>query len=530
MPETPPVVVIGSGLSGISAAVASLAAGASVLMLDAGLTLPDSTREEMAALADLPPWRWDAAGTAAIQAKTETTTGGVKEKKLFGSDFASRSLEHWPQELREARFYSSFARNGLGNIWGCGLLPMRADDMGDWPIALADLEEDYRAVLRFMPLAGRRDSLEALLPLYCAPRPHALSSQGSALLARMEKKRAALEERGVFFGASRLAGSFAGENGREGCRQCGMCMYGCPYGVLYSGGTTLRDLETDPRFTYRSGVVVHKLEQEAGVVRVYAADLQGRNLEPLTAGRVLLCAGTPASTRIMLLSLGLIGRPVRIKTSEQCYMPLLVRDANPCLEHEAMHTMCQAYWLLNGPEGRGNCVHLSLYGYNDLYAKALAGLFGRMQGPLLPLAGIFLRRLFFAFCYLHSDLSADLIAEIRDDAAATLRITGNPNHESRKAFAAVHKKLRSVRGLTGLSPLPLYKGTKPPGGGNHFGGSFPMARDPHGLQTDIWGRVAGLDRVHVADASCFPSITATTITLSVMANAHRIARHAAAMP
>ena len=50
-----------------------------------------------------------------------------------------------------------------------------------------------------------------------------------------------------------------------------------------------------------------------------------------------------------------------------------------------------------------------------------------------------------------------------------------------------------------------------------------MKKAPGALETDALGRLSGLQRVHLVDASVLPSIPATTITLSVMANAHRIA-------
>jgi choline dehydrogenase-like flavoprotein len=45
----------------------------------------------------------------------------------------------------------------------------------------------------------------------------------------------------------------------------------------------------------------------------------------------------------------------------------------------------------------------------------------------------------------------------------------------------------------------------------------------HPIVTDRLGRPNGLQRVYVVDASTFPSISATTITLTAMANARRIA-------
>ncbi len=57
---------------------------------------------------------------------------------------------------------------------------------------------------------------------------------------------------------------------------------------------------------------------------------------------------------------------------------------------------------------------------------------------------------------------------------------------------------------------------------------MPMGRDSqeHPIVTDRLGRPHGLKRVHVIDASTFPSISATTITLTAMANARRIASEA----
>jgi hypothetical protein len=68
-----------------------------------------------------------------------------------------------------------------------------------------------------------------------------------------------------------------------------------------------------------------------------------------------------------------------------------------------------------------------------------------------------------------------------------------------------------------------------PGRGFHTGGSFPMeAGAPGATQSDMLGRPGGFTRVHAVDSTVFPSVPATTITFTVMANAHRIGTEAAA--
>jgi choline dehydrogenase-like flavoprotein len=85
---------------------------------------------------------------------------------------------------------------------------------------------------------------------------------------------------------------------------------------------------------------------------------------------------------------------------------------------------------------------------------------------------------------------------------------------SRKLFKC-SKYLRTI------PLLPLLQMGKP-GEGAHVGGTFPMRHTPGELETDILGRLMGMRRTHIVDASVFPSVPSTTITLSVMANAHRI--------
>ena len=54
-----------------------------------------------------------------------------------------------------------------------------------------------------------------------------------------------------------------------------------------------------------------------------------------------------------------------------------------------------------------------------------------------------------------------------------------------------------------------------------------MREKPGAFESDRLGRPHGWSRVHAVDATVLPSVPATTITFSVMANAHRIGWEAA---
>jgi hypothetical protein len=71
-------------------------------------------------------------------------------------------------------------------------------------------------------------------------------------------------------------------------------------------------------------------------------------------------------------------------------------------------------------------------------------------------------------------------------------------------------------------PMMFFSGS---GKSYHFGGSFPHSDAPADgpLTTDRLGRMEKWSRIHLIDASVFPTVPATTFTLTAMANAHRIA-------
>ena len=152
--------------------------------------------------------------------------------------------------------------------------------------------------------------------------------------------------------------------------------------------------------------------------------------------------------------------------------------------------------------------------------------FGPLAGALSPLIEHLSRRLIVAQAFLHSDVSSRIeVRLVKSGHDVGLRLDESHNPATPAAVRRVRKKLSAVFrrvGLLALTPLSRVGLT---GSSFHCGGTFPMRGNPSGLESDTLGRPAGLRRVHLVDASVLPSIPATTITLSAMANAHRIATH-----
>jgi choline dehydrogenase-like flavoprotein len=125
--------------------------------------------------------------------------------------------------------------------------------------------------------------------------------------------------------------------------------------------------------------------------------------------------------------------------------------------------------------------------------------------------------------FLHSDESPAMTMTLkRSGEKDFLQLDAQPNPESRRTVKKVLRELLSqTRRLGGVVVPPMLQLAKP-GRSFHSGGSLPMRAQPGKFESDTLGRPHGWSRVHAVDASVLPSIPATTITFSVMANAHRI--------
>ncbi len=157
-------------------------------------------------------------------------------------------------------------------------------------------------------------------------------------------------------------------------------------------------------------------------------------------------------------------------------------------------------------------------------------MFGPLFGLAKPGVNAVLSRLLILQGYLHSDLSPSMEVTLRRENAEgkrELHIAGAARSPATTlALKRVTRKLWRIRRSLRAVPASPMLHVPPPGRGFHSGGTFPMSSQPGGFQTDVLGRPVGFQRLHVVDSTCLPSIPATTITFSVMANAHRIAsRH-----
>ncbi|WP_447984323.1 GMC oxidoreductase [Nitrospira sp. Nam74] len=504
---------------------ALLKQGAEVTMLDAGVELEPERSKVLDTLSSSTPDKWSETSLSLLKGHVAGYVRAMPRKLSYGSDFPYRDVKGGLKVIQSGvEVVSSCARGGLSNVWGSAVLPYRAGDIRDWPINVDELAPHYQAVFDFMPLAAQRDDLEGEFPLYSRHyAPLKPSSQARALMYDLHASREVLRKEGIRYGQARLAVQAGAFPEQGGCIYCGMCLYGCPRKLIYNSAQSVETLKAQTGFDYRTDVAVDRVVENANGIELVCRHPSNQLPFTLRGERVYLAGGVIGTAKIMLASVGAYGKRLTIKDSQYFLLPLLRFKRTKEVAREPLHTLAQTFFEIGACIPQGNPAHLQAYTYNDLYQRTLESRFGALFQISGRLSDSLLGRIIILQGYLHSNDSSALSVRLEHrEVADQLVLEAMINPRSKAHVESISRKLlRCSRHLRAVPILPLLQIGKP-GQGSHIGGTFPMRRSPERFETDVHGRFSGMRRVHIVDASVFPSVPPTTITLSVMANAHRI--------
>jgi choline dehydrogenase-like flavoprotein len=512
------ILIIGSGPSAAAVAlVASAKDDVSVQVIDPGQRLDDDREALLHSVSDLQPRDWPAdVQTKLASPALPEVEGELPQKRQFGSDFPFRDvgqLGRYSVTPGGNRQPISGAYGGFSNVWG-------AETLAQWPVTHDELYPHYRAILREIPFAGRADDYEEMFPLFGEPEPlPAMSPAITAVETAYVRHKAYVRSRGVTVGAARLALH------ADSCIRCGLCLTGCPYGLIYSASQTFDELIRAGSVRYRERALAVKVGEDADGAWADIRDVAGGATERVRADHVFVACGGVGSTRLVLGSARAHVRRVDLAESVQLVMPFLSRRPAPDPASVSTFTLNQLNLLIEFGRPGLDMAHFHLYPYNRGFDDALpARIRARPR-----LANAVLRRTVAGLGYLPSWHSPKVRLDVREIRAGELpdiALSAVPQAGMRRAIVQVIARLLAVAPALDLWPGAPALSISGPAKSYHVGGGLPhvSGRPKDGeMETDTLGRLAEWSHVHVVDGAVFPNVPATTFTLTVMANAHRIA-------
>jgi choline dehydrogenase-like flavoprotein len=524
------ILIVGSGPSAAAVALAlEPMTEVKITVVDLGGELESERMRARSTMAGTSPDQWSPGDLELLSSPPKPSSPGqIPTKQIYGSNFPFENfgqLNAVTADQSANKLVVSGAYGGFSNTWGAQMMPYSTGTFRTWPISRRDLEPHYREILRQVPYSGESDDLEETFPLLGTPdHLPKVSHRTAAVLRRYERRRIAVRQHGVTAGHARLA--LKGSS----CRLCGLCMTGCAYELIYSASQTFDQLRARGRVNYQSGLLVHRIEEDAtGRVSVHAIESATGRLQTFTADRVFLGAGAIGTTRIVAGSLGLTDRSITLAESAQFMMPFISLRPIPELTQDGEFTLNQFNLFVTFDSDGKDAALVHCYPYNDIMLSSIPAFLS--SGPLRAITQSGLRHLTVGLGYLPSWASPSVELRIgRPPAEGTLpqiRVTSHENDATKPMLNRVIRQLRRSGRALDIHPIPGQTKISGAAKSYHYGGSFAMQEKVLGdFSSDLLGRVGSWRNVHLVDASVFPTVPATTFTLTIMANAHRIATEA----
>ena len=395
----------------------------------------------------------------------------------------------------------------------------RRADLADFPFTEAELAPSFEAVAKRIGISGRNpDDLAEYFGVDAWAQPAIpLDRLHESLLRNYLRHREALVASGFRLGRARLAALAEDAGERRGCSRSGLCLWGCPRESLYSARYDLRTLAARANFVHEPGFVVDRLEPAGGAWNVCGRTTRGEARGSRTARRIVVAAGTLATTGIVMRSLPGFGETRLINLPMAAFALWLPRSLGAARE--------------SGP----GFAQLA-FTQDDADVGAICGFLFSTQGlPVAefirhsPLARRHSVRLFrtllssliVANCFFPGHLSASSMRRERD---GSVRVVGGAKPALAGAVARTRARLERAFRRSGAWLLPGSFTAGATGGDAHYAGSLPMRKAPGMGETSAAAEVAGLPGVFVADAAAMPSLPAKSHTLALMACADRVGR------
>jgi hypothetical protein len=260
---------------------------------------------------------------------------------------------------------------------------------------------------------------------------------------------------------------------------------------------------------------------------VIARELATGLMRRFVADRVYVACGAMGTTRVIANSLGLFDVDLPMLESRQFVLPLLSLRATEDPRDKPDFTLNQFNVIVAPGGGSADISTLHFYTFNPAFIGGLPSVLRARAAQRLQVQ--LLRRLTVAFGYLPSWNSSRLRIHVgpRRDVLELpdFRVSSEPPPPGQgQMLRAILLRLLQSATVLDLYPLIPMLRLSAAGKSYHWGGSFPhTVGRPTMLSSDRLGRVGSWERIHLVDASVFPTIPAMTFGLTVMANAHRIA-------
>ena len=510
-------IIVGAGPSSVSAAWPLVKSGKKVLMVDAGADQISSESQNnsfsLLSLRDGSHGNFFQGNDA-----SKLITKGFSSPKLraSGEDF-NQYLEINKLDPNNFTLTGLVGAGGLSRIWGAACSCYDDYDLINSYVKYKDLLPSYIEIARRIGMSGNNSSSIASfigdqLPLQGALEQTPLIKK---LLSSYGTKK---NSNGFLMGETLTAVTSKALGSRGACLGEMRCMWGCPHQSIYSAKSDVQQLLSFANFEFKQNVVVDDLIRSESNDWIVAGVKVGSGKRVSFFGKkILLGMGTFATTRLIMKTFLPKEKNLRVlhnpAFSGAMLIPSFVGRQLPSRGYGGSQLCFKIPLSASDPQE---------YAFGLVFDAASLPAYDLMRHmPFTRNGAINITRsllpgLIVLMVYMPPSLSDSYVSLDHDDR---LKIQGNYGSGFPKVYAKCVSLTKSFFRKLGAYSLPGSFKPYSPGAEVHYGCSLSsndlVSKD---------GELVMAKGIYAIDGSSLPTLTAKSHTLTIMANADRIAR------
>jgi choline dehydrogenase-like flavoprotein len=514
------VIIVGTGPSGVAAALGFAENGIQPMILDVGKEAHDAAPVDE----NFYDYRKKNDALDVMIGKNYETLSHVINKRTPSPKISSPHMQFVTKDAERlspiketgSHIIQSFAKGGLASAWGAGLYMFRDDELINMPVNTEELAPFYDQLTREIGISGDNDDLT---PFFGSAEnlltPLKLSAKSEKLYARYKRKRRKLNAEGIFMGRPRLGVLSQDHDNRISYNYRNLEMWFPDLPYIYTPAFTLDKLIKNKKALYNKSILVESWSKENNYLAVKAKKLDDGSKLVFKCKKLVLAAGAISSAKIALKSKNDYETKLPLLDNSLLQVPLITPSfIGDKLEKDSFG-LTNLNIIFDWPE-----YNLRLQGSIIELTSPSRALFYEML-PLsaksnLALIKYLLPSVSVLFLYFPGSAINSGYIMLRPDNS--LEVESSPCQVNRKIIRRITQTFLRM----GVVTHPLL--VKLPAHSIHYAGSMPMVNNPDKPYCcNRYGELYQEPGVYVVDGSLLSYIPSKNHSFTLMANAMRIA-------
>jgi hypothetical protein len=516
-------IVVGSGCTGVHAAQTLIENEKEVLMLDVGNEDDSNIKFPNKSFFEIRENETNQSNLFLGKNYEGIPWGPIKPGHHLtpGRKYITKDTDKYLKyNSKDYELFESLAKGGLGCAWGAGSYTFDKDELEKCNLDPKEMDEAYATIFSRIGITKGNNQNN-----YKEEQPLKADKSMQIVMDRYKQTKEKFKNNNLVLRRTPLAVITSDKEDRKKYQYRDMDFWHDNDKSVYRPWITLSKLLKSSLFNYKSSSLVMVYKELENKIEVEVLNTKSQKTEIFYCKKIMLGASVFGTTRIVLRSYKMFNHKINYLCNTYFYIPCVNFKMLGKVNSKNKISLSQLTLYI---KNKHNIEVANFFTYRSLLlfklikesplSLKISRLLFKFLEPSLVIVGYHIPKSKSKKEYLVLEKNNETV--LKDQ----LKLFSEEDKKEEIHEKSLVSKLKINLRKLGCYPLKIIK--TPKGSSIHYAGTFPYSKTNKPFTTSLKGELSATKNVYIIDASSFAFLPAKGITLTAMANAHRVASHA----